>query len=409
MKRTPSQTESAIKAATEKDLGETLKKNWYLRVGNTHLLPELWRSISDQLNLLDYVHLSQVCVGVYYSLDTFKVVVSKGLDSPRFSTHGFTPISLSTLLHPIRWALWTGNWDPEYSFETLFQEYLMELDFAKMFRTLAHCDGLLVVAGGYVRSLLLEFLRKHLCQEIKPYKLLTPEFNDVDIWINDTKLTPHFRQKFFSSLPGKRSPGVTSTQFYQNYTWNNLKLQYIHYSHASVLDVGMYSLYDYKTPFANQVIGKFDFNCTQFSLSGSWYELFGGDCIVTPYALWSLLDGVMFSRNLRVNPVRDSWFMKLDDKAWITKCDDGWDTRDPVIWGYRDARTVFRTHKYLNRGHHWIGMDTKEIERFKQRLNMVNNLSINCKGQFGNFNKGYDDEGEPTVRDITEKLIMEDL
>lgn len=384
------------------------RTHWFNRV-NQGLLPvEIWQEIGNHLDYLAYSRLSQVSVSNYHALSNLTVLAQKiWQEDPSRSRRGFRVFSIYNFLHDIRWSLLTDNWDENEGFDFYFQNMIRDSKLAALFQKSFDSTNIsITVAGGYVRSLLIDFLRTH-TQGLVANSLVST-YNDIDLWIDDES-----KAKLEVMELKKQFPGVfqeeSSNRYLWNYRWGEINLQGILLSCSPFLH--SYSWWDNKRtiPREKKILQDFDLSCCQFGLTKKLYR--GFDCLVSPFGLWSLFSGTMVLQRdvfeYSSNPIQKAWFMELSDKEWELRCAEGWRPFDEVIWKYHDARRIFRIEKYLQRGHVFVDTSPEMMKRFVSRLQNVKGLPSDVISNFRDILHTYNEEDPTEVQQALYLLSKE--
>jgi hypothetical protein len=279
---------------------ESPSPNWNNRLvaswQGSHLPPDTWKIIYDLIgdDLRSILAIERVNLALYTAFGGFEKIIdfalARGRDdlidrARRVSLDG------ETLLHSLKWTVLThGEYDDSRS---LFQQLALEMDrLEPNIRTrLASLDlaniPALVFAGGFVRVLMLCFLRR---VGIKTPAGISEYYSDIDIWIS---LEIHDDQ---SRRPDELIASLVESEDEQPSSSNSVPVMTIQKNRWSkspiqCISLGLHTNGSMLT-FQQQLLYYFDFTCCQVAVTFREWDI--GQVTLTPAFLYSLMTGSMF-------------------------------------------------------------------------------------------------------------------
>jgi hypothetical protein len=265
----------------------------------TPLNKDMWRVIVAELasDVPAVLALGRTNLALYTTFGGFEHVLAFGLEhghhqvvdkAKRAVLHG------ETLLHPLKWAIWTHGQGPDDSL-SLFQQVASEMDRAEpklrsSLVDLPNADSFPLIAGGFVRVLLLRVLRR---AGVETAPGLSEHYSDIDVWLDDMGLgwdRYHSLLLQIARHPSDRGvvergdQGFAIRTYPPSNGWSDTKA-------VQCMIISSYGRGN-GFNFAERALYNFDFTACQAGVKLSAWDQ--GEVLVTPACLYSLLTGRMF-------------------------------------------------------------------------------------------------------------------
>jgi hypothetical protein len=281
----------------------SLSPNWNKRLLSSweasHIPLDTWKIIHSLLgnDLCSVLALGRVNLALYTAFGGFEkhvdFAVARGYDEIIERARRST-LKGETLLHSLKWAVLThGEYDDSLS---LFQQLTFELDRAEpnVRPILATLDltstPLPVLAGGFIRVLMLRFLRR---VGVKTPVEISERYSDIDIWINSECIArdeqlEQFLASFIKEPETARLQGSTPVRTFCENKWSEKPVQFIL--------IGLPQNGGARS-FVERLLYYFDFTCCQVAVTFREWDI--GEVTLTPAFLYSLMTGCMFEGRSR--------------------------------------------------------------------------------------------------------------
>ncbi len=342
------------------------REEWEARIEHVpEQLPlEMWVNVTRFVDTFDMARMSYVCVAFYHALGSIVVIgqhAVKTRNEDVIRRMGSSCLPVEVLLHPLRWTLLTRQWG-EYA--STIQE-----DFARHYQGRSPIPHDVVLAGGYVRSLVLHMFRA--CGVMIP-EALDDACHDLDFFFS--RRTHWGRENVRRNVPVSERiienlENLMETPFVQSLiqsdcfpepdpdtwrphfdipenTWSDDKpIQCIIPSRRAERNIE-------ERPFSD-IISNFDFTCVQAAVIGA------GSLVVTPGFLFSLLTGnMLYTRSL----AQYLWPLEALDDSWH-RLTEHLITKIESIW---KCRILSRYCKYVKKGYKDPTLTEEDLETLEE-------------------------------------------
>lgn len=321
---------------------------------------DMWRTIIVELvdDLPAVLALGRVNLALYATLGGFehmlKFILTHGHEAAMDRSRRAV-VNGNMLLHPLKWACWTeGNYVPD---APLFQQVAAEMDRAEpgIRRNWIDTEPVPVIAGGFVRVLMLRLLRR---AGVTTPPQLSEHYGDIDVWFEAKTDSVQPYIPLMTQIAPRTVLTEEKTEQHTIYTFPRNE-----WSARTQVQCILTHLDAAGRSYAECVLYYFDFTPCQV---GVILRTCGdGEVVLTPAFLYSLLTGRMF-----IGPR----LLPLPGCRWP------FDSRE---WGLCDhiqlkqrARLLRRFSKYMHLGYTDALLSAYDVARMTRLLTSASTQEI---------------------------------